>query len=223
MNMFYAYCVAVEVPSDFGPVRLAATDRGVAALAMLSTAEGFDAGLVRRGLVVAPADAGPRAGSIAAQAAEAVRVMLEGDVVDFDLLPVDLGDRPAWDQLILGVVRTIPRGTTLGYGDVARLAGRPGAAQATGGAVGRNPVGLLILPPRHCGQRLAGRLRRGGLGRRGGRAGPQGGAARARGRGHPALIRPALAASPRAVIHALAARPAVNPAHVRCAVGLAQE
>ena len=35
-------------------------------------------------------------------------------------------------------------GTTLSYGEVARRAGRPGAAQATGGAVSRNPVGLII-------------------------------------------------------------------------------
>ena len=70
--------------------------------------------------------------------------MLAGEAVDLESMPVDLGDRPAWDQLILGVVRTIPRGTTLSYGEVARRAGRPGAAQATGGAVGRNPVGLII-------------------------------------------------------------------------------
>jgi methylated-DNA-[protein]-cysteine S-methyltransferase len=70
--------------------------------------------------------------------------MLAGVAVDLESMLVDLGDRPAWDQLILGVVRTIPRGTTLSYGEVARRAGRPGAAQATGGAVGRNPVGLII-------------------------------------------------------------------------------
>lgn len=144
MNMFYAYCVAAQVASDFGPVRLAATARGVVAVGLLSTAEGFDASLVRRGLVVSAADAGPVASGNLERAAAAVGAVLDGAVVDLEEHPVDLGDRPAWDQLILGVVRTIPRGTTLSYGEVARLAGRPGAAQATGGAVGRNPVGLLI-------------------------------------------------------------------------------
>ena len=142
--MFYAYCVAAEVPSEFGVVRLAATGRGVVALELLSTAEGFAAGLARRGLVVSTADAGLPAESLARDAAEAVEAMLAGEDVDLEAMPVDLGDRPAWDQLILGVVRTIPRGTTLSYGEVARRAGRPGAAQATGGAVGRNPVGLII-------------------------------------------------------------------------------
>jgi methylated-DNA-[protein]-cysteine S-methyltransferase len=160
MNMFYAYCVAAEVPSDFGTVRLAATARGVAALAMLSTAEGFAAGLARRGLVVSPGDAGEKASSLAAQAVAAVGAMLDGLAVDLALLPADLGDRPAWDQLILGVVRTIPRSTTLSYGEVARLAGRPGAAQATGGAVGRNPIGLLIP----CHRVIAGNGSLGGYG-----------------------------------------------------------
>jgi methylated-DNA-[protein]-cysteine S-methyltransferase len=41
-------------------------------------------------------------------------------------------------------VRTISRGTTASYGDVARRIGRPGAARAVGGAVARNPVGLLV-------------------------------------------------------------------------------
>jgi methylated-DNA-[protein]-cysteine S-methyltransferase len=142
--MFYAYCVAAEVPSEFGAVRLAATTRGIVALELLSTAEGFAAGLARRGLVVAPAEAGPRAEALARDAAAAVEATLAGEAVHLASTPVDVGDRPAWDQLILGVVRSIPRGTTLSYGEVARRAGRPGAAQATGGAVSRNPVGLII-------------------------------------------------------------------------------
>jgi methylated-DNA-[protein]-cysteine S-methyltransferase len=142
--MFYAHCVAAEVPSDLGLVRLAATVDGLAALELLSTPEGFAAGLARRGLVVSPADAGPQARALAASAVEAVTAVLSGDDVDLIGLPVDLGDRPAWDRLILGVVRTIPRGETASYGEVARRAGRPGAAQAAGGAVGRNPVGLVI-------------------------------------------------------------------------------
>jgi len=142
--MFYAYCVTAEVPSEFGVVRLAATRRGLVALELLSSAEGFAAGLARRGLVVSTVDAGRPAEALARGAAEAVETMLAGADASLDSLAVDLGDRPAWDQLILGVVRTIPRGTTLSYGEVARRAGRPGAAQATGGAVSRNPVGLII-------------------------------------------------------------------------------
>ena len=35
-------------------------------------------------------------------------------------------------------------GETASYGDLARYVGRPGAAQAVGGAMGRNPVPILI-------------------------------------------------------------------------------
>jgi methylated-DNA-[protein]-cysteine S-methyltransferase len=142
--MFYALCVTAEVPSDFGPVRLAATARGVAAVSLLSTAEGFAAALARRGLAVSPDGAGPEAETLVRDAAGAAVAMLAGEAVDVERMPVDLGDRPAWDRLILGVVRAVPRGTTLSYGDVARRAGRPGAARAAGGAVGRNPVGLIV-------------------------------------------------------------------------------
>ena len=112
MNIFYAFCVAAEVPSDFGPVRLAATSRGVAALSLLSTPDGFAAGLARRGLVVSPEDAGLAVEALARDAAGAVEAMLAGGDADLQSLPVDLGDRPEWDRLILGVVRAIPRGTT---------------------------------------------------------------------------------------------------------------
>ncbi len=143
--MFYAYCVAAELPSDFGPVRLAATARGLAAVAMLATPEGFAAGLARRGLVVSRPDAGRQAASELAEATAAVAAHLAGRPAhELESLTVDLGDRPDWDRLILGVVRTIARGATLSYGEVARRAGRPGAARAAGGAVGRNPVGLVI-------------------------------------------------------------------------------
>jgi O-6-methylguanine DNA methyltransferase len=69
---------------------------------------------------------------------------LDGDVDALDALPIDLADRPAWDRAVLGAVRDIKPGTTASYGAVARAIGRPGAARAVGGAVGRNPIGLAI-------------------------------------------------------------------------------
>ena len=53
-------------------------------------------------------------------------------------------DRPAWDRHVLGEVARIPCGSTASYGDIARRVGAPRAARAVGGAVGRNPIGLLI-------------------------------------------------------------------------------
>ncbi|HEX5826932.1 MAG TPA: MGMT family protein [Candidatus Limnocylindrales bacterium] len=77
-------------------------------------------------------------------ARDALAAFLAGEDVDLAVIPVDLRDRPAWDRLVLDAVRAIPRGATAGYGEIARRIGRPGAARAVGGAVGRNPVGLLV-------------------------------------------------------------------------------
>ena len=38
----------------------------------------------------------------------------------------------------------IAHGSVAGYGEVARMVGRPGAARAVGGAVGRNPIEILV-------------------------------------------------------------------------------
>jgi methylated-DNA-[protein]-cysteine S-methyltransferase len=47
--------------------------------------------------------------------------------------------RRVWEEL-----RTIPRGETLTYGELAARIGRPGAARAVGAAVARNPVSLVV-------------------------------------------------------------------------------
>jgi methylated-DNA-[protein]-cysteine S-methyltransferase len=57
---------------------------------------------------------------------------------------------------VLEVVYRIPWGAVSSYGQVASMAGRPGAARAVGGAVGRNPVVLAI--PCHRVLRSDGRI-----------------------------------------------------------------
>jgi methylated-DNA-[protein]-cysteine S-methyltransferase len=78
------------------------------------------------------------------EALTALDRFLAGELDALDSLPIDLADRPAWDRAVLDAVRAIAPGTTASYGDVARAIGRPGAARAVGGAVGRNPIGLAI-------------------------------------------------------------------------------
>jgi methylated-DNA-[protein]-cysteine S-methyltransferase len=141
-------CIVVAVSgSPWGPARIAAGPRGVVAVELLSSEEAFVAGLARRRLEpVVPlegAPAGPARG-LAERACGLVGRMLDGEAVPVDELPVDLSDRPAWDRLVLEAVHAIPRGSVASYGEVARRIGRPGAARAVGGAVGRNPVGLLV-------------------------------------------------------------------------------
>ena len=59
-------------------------------------------------------------------------------------IPFDLTDRPPWDQRVLAAVAEIGWGETASYGEIARRVGAPRAARAVGGALGRNPISLLI-------------------------------------------------------------------------------
>jgi O-6-methylguanine DNA methyltransferase len=134
-------------PGPRGPIHLAATERGIVAIELMTPRDEFLAGLQRR-LDAPPAlQAGP-ANSAAADHLQAATLALarffEGDAGAFEDVPLDLYDRPAWDRTVLGAVAQLRRGETASYGAIARAIGRPGAARAVGGAVGRNPISLAI-------------------------------------------------------------------------------
>ncbi len=145
--------VATDVAGPWGPVLVAATDRGVVAVAVLSAPEAFAGDLERRlGQVPAWSNV-ERSVTLQGEshaighlraATVALRREFSGDGTALHGLILDLEDRPAWDRVVLDAVRAIPRGETRRYGEVARAIGRPGAARAVGGAVGRNPVALII-------------------------------------------------------------------------------
>jgi len=57
--------------------------------------------------------------------------------------PLKLEGTP-FTRRVYEVVRRIPRGKTLSYGDVAEAAGKPGAARAVGNVMSQNPVCLFV-------------------------------------------------------------------------------
>jgi methylated-DNA-[protein]-cysteine S-methyltransferase len=136
-----------SIPGPWGPFQIAATERGIAAVGWLTTESAFDEALVRRlgrSVIEAgtlPAD-DPRCGHLEAAIA-ALEALLAGEPAA-STLQFDLEDRPAWDRRVLEAVAAIPWGRTASYGEIARQVGVPRAARAVGGAVGRNPVSLLI-------------------------------------------------------------------------------
>ena len=143
--------VATVIEAPWGPIHLAATDRGIVALELMTTEAGFSKGIERRlGRGPIWADEASLRDPIAiAQmhlraAVDGFQRALGGDHADLAGLALDLADRPDWDRSVLGAVRSIPRAETRSYGDIARAIGRPGAARAVGGAVGRNPIGFII-------------------------------------------------------------------------------
>lgn len=136
----------------WGPIHVAATDRGIVAVEWLTTEAAFDEALARRlGGRVAAAKRGRSFGGRAfdrrernlAAGVKAVETFLAGRHSKSDVT-LDLADRPAWDRRVLGVVAAIPWGATASYGEVARRVGAPRAARAVGGALGRNPISFLI-------------------------------------------------------------------------------
>jgi methylated-DNA-[protein]-cysteine S-methyltransferase len=132
------------VDAPWGPIHVAATDAGIVALEVMTPTDAFLEGLSRRGLE----PTSERAGStnrhdVLARAIVELEAYLRGEPRPLDL-SIDLGPRRAWDRDVLGGVRGVPWGRVSTYGRIARRIGRPGAARAVGGAVGRNPIGLFI-------------------------------------------------------------------------------
>jgi methylated-DNA-[protein]-cysteine S-methyltransferase len=146
------------VDAPWGPIHLAATQTAVVALSHLVPTDLFVTSLERRFGTIGPAR-GRADGRLARAAAEQVEEYLRGSRRTFDL-PLELGPRAAWDVAVLEGVAAVPWGEATSYGRVARRIGRPGAARAVGGAVGRNPIGLLIP----CHRVLAGDGSLGGYG-----------------------------------------------------------
>ncbi|WP_454196339.1 methylated-DNA--[protein]-cysteine S-methyltransferase [Nocardia sp. Marseille-Q1738] len=85
------------------------------------------------------APTGPIAAAIAG-----IRAHLAGELDDLRWIPVDTTGIPAFHRAVYTVTRAIDPGHTLSYGQVAERVGAPGAAQAVGQALGRNPIPLII-------------------------------------------------------------------------------
>ncbi|MDQ3690006.1 MAG: MGMT family protein, partial [Chloroflexota bacterium] len=56
------------------------------------------------------------------------------------LPPVDLRGLSGFDVRVYELIRAVPAGETVTYGEVAALIGSPGAARAVGGAMARCPL-----------------------------------------------------------------------------------
>jgi methylated-DNA-[protein]-cysteine S-methyltransferase len=133
------------IASPFGPIHAAATERGVVGLEMRTTADAFVGEIARR-LRAEPVSrqTAPRAVGIVLDAVERqVDQYVAAGRSAFDVA-LDLRTRSDWDRRVLEGVRRIGHGEVTSYGRLAGLIGRPGAARAVGGSVGRNPIGLLV-------------------------------------------------------------------------------
>ena len=142
------HVVITTLDGGTGPFRIAATRRGIAAAEWQPDADAFvDALRTRLHAPVVPLDdasARDPAADVLRRAIPVMEALLRGERLDPDGVEADLSDRPMWDRTVLSEVRRVRWGDTASYGDIARRIGAPRAARAVGGALGRNPVSLLI-------------------------------------------------------------------------------
>jgi methylated-DNA-[protein]-cysteine S-methyltransferase len=75
---------------------------------------------------------------------ERLRAYFAGKPVGFDDVPVDLEYETEFLSACARVLRRVPRGEVVTYGELAALAGAPRAARAAGSFCARNRLGLFV-------------------------------------------------------------------------------
>jgi methylated-DNA-[protein]-cysteine S-methyltransferase len=125
------------VETALGWVAFAETERGVRACSLPhSSAE--------KALAAVGAETGTAVSPAQHELAGLLVRYYGGESVDLSGVPLDLPRASAFTARVREVVRAIPRGETLSYGQVAARAGSPRAARAVGQVMATNPVPPLV-------------------------------------------------------------------------------
>ena len=78
------------------------------------------------------------------QLVERLQAYFAGEPVSFADVAVDLEYETPFLERCAHALRAVPRGETVTYGELAALAGSPGAARAAGSFCARNRLGLFV-------------------------------------------------------------------------------
>src|SRR5262245_3199769 len=73
-----------------------------------------------------------------------LRAYFAGERVGFEDVELDLEYATAFHESCAHALRAVPRGEVVTYGELAALAGAPGAARAAGSFCARNRLGLFV-------------------------------------------------------------------------------
>lgn len=131
---FAAELVQSRYESPLGPITLAASEAGLA-------------GLWFEGQKHFPSTAQPwpeqSAHAVLQEAATQLAAYFSGQRSHFDL-PLDLRAGSEFQQAVWQALMQIPRGQTCSYAALSAAIGRPAAVRAVGGAIGRNPLSVVV-------------------------------------------------------------------------------
>ncbi|MGW0789258.1 methylated-DNA--[protein]-cysteine S-methyltransferase [Streptomyces sp. NPDC002911] len=132
------------VPSGIGPLLLAATPAGLVTVVLHARPAVRDKALgqLRTRLGAQPVEAPDSA--LLAQPVRQLAAYFAGGLREFSLA-LDWSLCSGFHREVLRELASgVPYGTVVGYGDLASRAGRPGAAQAVGAAMGSNPLPVVV-------------------------------------------------------------------------------
>ena len=126
-----------HVAASFGPVYLAATERGLCRIGFRTNEKEFANDLLSRGLL-------PEADARRLhRERRELQEYLAGRRERFEV-PLDLRHVTPFQRKVLAATSRIPFGCCASYGDIARRIGQPQACRAVGGALNKNPVAIVV-------------------------------------------------------------------------------
>lgn len=130
--------VQTRVQSPLGPIVIAATAKGLAGLWFTEGQRYLPSQVTGPGAW--PEDAKH---PVLKQTSQQLTEYFAGQRKHFEV-PLDLGCGTAFQQSVWQALLAIAQGETMSYGEVSRRIGKPSAIRAVGGAVGRNPVSIIV-------------------------------------------------------------------------------
>lgn len=135
-----SHLVLSHLPSPVGPLALACDAEG--RLRGVSFGDGLSKAMRRE-----YPDAALTEGETPRAVREGLEAYFTGDQAALHRIPWSLDGAVAADGFqarVWKALAEIPAGLTISYGEMARRAGEPGAAQAAGVALNRNPIAVVL-------------------------------------------------------------------------------
>lgn len=132
------------LPTDIGPLLLAATRDGLVNVVFHATDPVRGKALERLTARLGGEPLHDAASPLLSEAISQVEGYFAGRMAEF-ALPLDWSLISGFHRQVLRELASgVPYGSVVGYGDLARRVGQPGAAQAVGLAMGANPLPVVV-------------------------------------------------------------------------------